>query len=835
MEQKKVIKGQCPNCSFLLHINEGESVTCPSCDSVIRAEDIVARPTKQYANVFADKQANTAAQYAQNIENPSSGLAYLENRFEVNDWNEFETNLVFKLQDITTVVEKNKVTNADKPDTWLLEFKSIIVPMTHKIHGVQTLIDQIADEYDPLDLTNTFTKFDDYLRLASAMVSRRESTYKILESDIKFLEKFKAPAATVDAAKKDFAAFKADYDKIQTVSKLEELPSVEKAISKIEKNIEEELAKDGINAEETYKEAIEDFNSPTRFTKALSKFQSLKGYKDSSDYIKKINKFAHFNGLLEMNGKLYYAITRKQTETFNVNAPAQSSAPANTSGGGCSSKTKAPVQSSVTTVPTYHGSMTTIYAVENKEYDPKKPIVQKISAFLTNYNGKLFFISENKDIKAYDFTNNALIDVDNGKSGCYPKITAESDYRFVFSSDRKAIFLKKRLEARPMMMQNKGCGKKAKEEIKPSLNNFSLIKIDLATAQVSTVVSEIVDVMDVFGDYIFFNQSRDVDKVIKGKRNRDVIIKVPQTFFSSYNLKTCAVEDMLDEHAFIIASEGSKIVYSRYSPVTYNMDLYVFDADTKESLLLEDNIYDAYPKLHDGKVLYSVGSYYRRSMFSIKLDGTERTEIMLNVENIQWYDKNWMYVIKGYGFNTTLIKISYDGKTRVVVATSVDRIIKMTEGYVYYVDKNGDLCMARNDGLEEDVITGNCKDAKIIIDADNLFLMSKESMDYSRKVVNSSLYKMDLEGHNLKKVYYGLLDMEELDEQRIFLLKEETRKYIVTTPQEKGDPIISYITPKVKTYYSYNKVTKEMTPIFILGEPKEKTFEFKKGCIFKKK
>ena len=813
MANEKLVVGKCPNCMTILHIEEGKNISCPCCDQVVTSDEIKNNKVGNLSDGGAQKQGADLTQYALCIENPTSGLAYLENRFETMDWEDFDTNIIFDFEEISAVVEKNKVTNANDPNTWVLEYKSIAEIIKHKLKGLQKLVEEIKEKYNPLDFTNTFETFDKYSRLVNALILRKSNFYKALESDIKFLEKFKATGDTVSEIKSDYASLKAEYDKLHVVESVEEVPGVDKVIEKAQKEIVDRLAKDGIDAEALYQEAISDLDDKANSRFALAKFQQLKGYKDSSKYISKINSLSIFESIIEANGKLFYAKENKSVSTFSVNG--------NQNANGNEE-------------PTYNGRVISIYEIKDQKRG-EKPLVNMISYVLTTYNGKLFFISGDREIKTFDFGSHTVETLDKGKLGCYAKLSATDSSRFIWGADRQSIYIKKRLDTTPVALEKSGCFGKEKGPVeKPKLNNFSLLKIDLVQGKAVTVIPELVDVMDVFGDLIFLTQSRDITTVKEVKKGKTVTQITPKTFFTSYNLRTGEMVDMLDEHAFITGAVDGKVVYSRYSPVTFNMDLFVYDVKSGETLLLEKNIYNVYPEIHNGTVLYTVGSFYKRSMFSIKLDGSDRTEIMLNVETIQWFDENWMYVIKGYSYNKTLIKISYDGKKRVIVATQISRVIEFTAGYIYYVNADGDLCMVRNDGKDFNVITDGCESAKIVIDTDKIFIMRKDWMDSKGKVVDTSLYSMDLQGHNIRKLYYGLTNMEEIDEQRIFFLRKEKKKYKITTPQEKGDPIISYITPMIFTYYSYNKSTHEVSKLLVLGEPKEEKFEFKSGCFGRK-
>ncbi len=829
---KKLIVGKCPNCMTTLRIYEGESVSCPRCDQTISAEQIQnGSDLREQASVPMHEQSG-AARYAQFIENPASGLAYLENRFETMDWKEFETSLIFDLDGIPSVIEKNKVTNANDPDTWLLEYKSVAEVLRHKLIGLKKLVHEIERHYNPTDLTNTFAAFDKYSRLSAALVARRASIYKTIDSDIRFLEKFDAQEDVISAIKSDYAELKEDCDKLRVVNKIDEIPGIDEIIARTQQKIADELSKIGINAEQLYNEAIANLADKSNAHFALEKFQKLNGYKDSSKYIEKINNLSIFNNVIEANGELFYMVSAKNETTFYVTEPKKN--PVKLPFLGKFGKNKSePEQSETSAEPGYTGKVLSIYAIKDQLAE-KTPLVSGISRLLTSYNGKLFFISGDKEIKSFDFNTHEVTVLDKGHLGCYYPVSSKNSNRIIWGANRQSIYIKKRLESKPAILEKSGClKKKTPPEYKPQMNNFSLLKVDLNKNSASIVVDEFIDVMDVYGNLVFLTQSRETDYPVTDKHGKTTYIKQPKTFFTSYNLQAGVVVDMLDEHAMIVDATAEKIVYSRYNPSMYNMSLYVYDIPTRRTDVLEENIYDAY-KIHDDMVLYSVGSFGRRSMFSIKLDGTCRTEILLNVEKICFFDKNWMYVIKGNSYNKTLIKISLDGKQRIIVASEIKEIIENNAGYVYYIDYDGRLCMVRNDGKDFRVITGNCDDAEIIINNDNIFIMAKERMNASGSVYNTSLYTMDLQGHNLKKLYYGLEDMCKIDDRRIFFLQKQVKEYSITTPQEKGDPVVTYIKPTVSTYYCYDKVDHKIDKLLVLGEPKEQTFEFKKGCFGKK-
>ena len=73
--------------------------------------------------------------------------------------------------------------------------------------------------------------------------------------------------------------------------------------------------------------------------------------------------------------------------------------------------------------------------------------------------------------------------------------------------------------------------------------------------------------------------------------------------------------------------------------------------------------------------------------------GQNRLEIMRRVERIEAYNAGWMYRRKGTGLNASaLVKVSEDGKQRVVVCTQMQEIINISPSEVHYLDTRDNLC-----------------------------------------------------------------------------------------------------------------------------------------------
>ena len=275
---------------------------------------------------------------------------------------------------------------------------------------------------------------------------------------------------------------------------------------------------------------------------------------------------------------------------------------------------------------------------------------------------------------------------------------------------------------------------------------------------------------------------------------------------------------------------GTKVVYSELNPSSYNLDLYVYDLEDKTSVLLENNVADFFRVIKD-KVYYTVGNDEHCPLFSINLDGTGRTEIMSNIENIIFVHAGWMYVVKRWRSNVLLMKVSIDGTKRVRITNKFSKIVKIDNGYVYYIDIYGDLHIVRNDG-EEDRIIAEDISSDCIIDSNLIYFTRKEQV--SDNATALSLYSMDVEGFNLRKIEFNINAMAKYDESTIYFEKNEVVRYEITTPVSVKETTTTYRTFNLTRVYAYDKMTHEKKVVLTLGLPKPGHFQFNSGCFGKK-
>ena len=390
-------------------------------------------------------------------------------------------------------------------------------------------------------------------------------------------------------------------------------------------------------------------------------------------------------------------------------------------------------------------------------------------------------------------------------------------YEYYFNKAQDMIFFKKVL---PAKMSKVGCFGKLfgkKEEVIANRNNFSLVAVDLKENKFLSLVEELVDIEFVNQDKIFYTHVADQ--------------KDEYETFMVYDLETRSAEKVLEYGCHIHKVVGEKVVYSELNPSSYNLDLYVYDFNTKESTLLERNVYD-YFNLIDNKVYYTVGNEEYSPLFSINLDGTGRTEIMKNVEDICLVRAGWMYVIKKWRQNLLLMKISVDGKKRVIISRDFDRLVKFENGHIYYLDDASNLHIVRNDGKEDRIIAEEIEADGIVIDKGVIYFTRYEQVASNH--ASLSLYTMDLDGHNLRKLVFNIDNMASYDEDTIYFERHEYCKFEFTTPVSKKETKKTYRYCTLDRFYALDKATGATKVVLTLGLPKTSKLDFKGGCFGKK-
>lgn len=794
---EKILTGFCPNCYCKLDYDaNGGVVQCPGCDSniavsnVLTSLDVTASPAGKEAVEGAALQ-----QLISSIDTAESGLAYLENYFENFEWEDYNHSPALRIRDIREMIEKNKIKNAANPQTWLLEFKGIIVPLNHKIEGLAVLGKEMAEVYNGEDDTNVHAIYDVYKKICNALASNKDELLKTLSLDIKYAEKYGLDAALVAEMKEEYAAFEAKIAEVKACDKYIEVPAIAEAIAEKEAELVKELAAKGINAEQTYSFAVQDYQYTQDKLSVLKEFQSIRGYKDSVQYINKINRLFNFNSELFDIGGRTFTTEREESSALNVSAMGKKDAAQEE-------------QSNAQKGTTY-----ALFEVNNGRVD-KKPVCTGISYIIASYASRLYFVKNNAQICRYNTITREETVIDKARPNDYKNIN--NKYAFYFDKKGTQFFFRKKLEVKQTQVGCFGSLFGKKPTAIENKNNYSLVSVDLASGNASTLVDEIVDICDYFGSKVFYTYSQDP--------------KSDKTIFMICDIETGEKTKVLDENCLIHAVHEDKVVYSLFEPNAYNLTIRSYDLTNGVDTLLEENIYDFFG-IVEGKVYYTIGNDEYQPLYSINFDGTGRTEILRNVERICEVKGGWMFALKSYGRNKALYKISTDGKKRIFLCSRVKKFVKFASGFVYYIDLANDLHIVRNDGREDRVLIADIDERNVIIDEDYIYYMREELVN--DREYNYSLYRMEPDGSNTKKLAFDVLAMVPYDAETIYLSKAEVVTYEITIPKSAKEVETTVEAFNLKSYYAFNKKSFQFTNILTLGAPEEQEYEFKGGCLKK--
>lgn len=810
----KYVTATCPHCGGKIDYLENATVaTCYFCDRNILVSELKGN------SGAASSQMNYAQNAAQLIDTSESAHAYLENYFDLLDWSEYQSVSDVAIEEIERVVEKNKIKNAVNPLTWSLEFISINTPLNKKIDGLALLENELKEKYNSADNTESFETYDAYMRVNNHLVASREQLIKKLQFDIKYFEKFNGDTATASQMKREVEKTTKRLNELKTISEIDEIPAIIQLKKEKDAKYETEAASRGINAEMVYGEAINALSFSDDASRALELFIKVRGYKDSEKYIERLNKYYSFNGeLYNITGNRYTTATDKEETTQEQNTQ--------------SKKTKIDVKKLTPTNYSFTpvGPKTfSLYPVENL-VAASKPVIKNMTKIVTSFGNSVFYIKKGKELCAYDLKKHVESVLYSTKVGYfYTDKNRKENPWFAFTTDKNSFFMKVKLDL-TKVEKKKGCIQSIKDSFKKpvqeekELNNYTIIKIDMINVSCETIIEKTVDIYDWYDDKIFYTVAKKVND------------EVENTFFMHDIVKNYT-KKVLDNQCDIHNVCNGKVIYSTWDPTQYNMNLHVLDIETNITTLVEKNIYDYFSTIN-GRVYYTVGNAQYCPLFSNNLEGSDRVEIMQNVQKIVAVKHNWMYVLKGLHPFISLFKVSVDGKKYHHICSRLSSIVKMTNGYIYYIDTANRLHIVRNDGKNDKIIADGLSEGNnLIIDKDAIYYVRKEivSSSGSKTTYSNSLYRMDLDGHNVKKLAFDVKQVSNFDDSTIYILRNVTRTYEVTTPISAKETKTSYETYNLKIYSAFNKVTEDFEELLVLGLPTAEEKEFKPGCFKKPK
>ena len=788
---------------------------CYACDSTVSVGDISGNHARE----------NTAAPTASmpfiaGFDNPESGIVFLENFFDTYNWEEYQDYSAIEIPEIREVINTNKMKNGASPEAWYLDFMGLAIPVEKKIAGLSILEDKIVEKYNPIDSTEVYEFFDSYRRIGQRLKDEEEAIFKQLEAAIKYAERFNLAQDKLAAMRDNVASLRTAFKTIamssdpkkegKVIDNIAALPGYIKAREEYSKKIRQQFAERGINADATYNEAVSSYNNSENKSHALSLFESIRDYADSIDYITKINQYFNFdNQMYRFFGKHFVYKTESYTEVLNPLAGKKF----------FSKKKKKAQEAAAAAAEASTANALSLYEVIDGK-PAKEALIKGIEWVITCYGSKFYYIKRNAGIASFDMYTKTEQILDHAKDVEYQN--DEGKYEIGLAKHAPVFFIKKKYKAPDIT----GCLAKMKKkkngaEEETLLNPYSVLLVDMAHSSSRIVINEMIDIAQRNDDKLFYTYAQ-----IKPKAKAGCLAKPgddkPKTCLMVCDLDKGTTAQVLDDACEINDVYKQLIVYSIWKPNYLNKDLHVYNLDTGDDKIVERNVFN-YFDIIDGALYYTVGNSEFRPLVRNNFEGTERMEIMPNVENIIGSRGGWLYVQKGRKLNSTLFKVSADGTKRVLLCTQFKYFSRFTENYLYYVDVFNSLRVVRLDGHENRVIAE--KVTKVFPAEEGLYYIRQELVAEREEAL--SLYKMDRSGRNVSKIVFNV-DVVQNDPttNTLYYCKEENMRYRAYMPGKENDAHYEY--HKITKFFQMDKDTGVSELILTLGLPED---EGKRGCF----
>ena len=353
----------------------------------------------------------------------------------------------------------------------------------------------------------------------------------------------------------------------------------------------------------------------------------------------------------------------------------------------------------------------------NEQGIDKNPIAKSIYRVVAIYADSLYYVTENNQLRGLSLTTNTKIELK-------PNLTIKDKTLFIIKENAKAYFSS------------------------VSEGDVKLYQLDFLTNTLKRVAEKIKKFVGFKSHYAVYQQRIENKKAI--------IVK---------DLNSAATYEISNVDIDPVCFFDNKLLFTTINPEEFNKALWLYDFEKEEKIILEKNITDL-PKVVDGHIYYfSIDNLKIKRLITIDVDGSNRQELSPYVKEVLFISGDWLYFIKGYGYNTALCKMHLDGSHLKTIASQIDEFIKIDCGYLYYVDDDRDLRRVRMDGSRKSLI---CYDVK------DVFVINNEKVIYSaydkKKMV--SIYAIDFDKQGRRKASYDVLEAGLYDENTIYFINK---------------------------------------------------------------
>lgn len=714
----KIMK--CPTCGANLKAANGtDTITCVYCGNSI----VPVTETTPVAQKETVSGGFSGVLKVEGIKTSSSALAYIEQFFEEYDWEAFAYAQTLSIAEIDKLASSLKVSSADDKNTWFVCFKAIYVPFIHKIDGCKQILSSVIEEYKK-DNLDAYSKFDAHKRIAT-MISARKNDI------VANLEKIAANAAKYGASSTEVSGLNANIDSIKNLavvdvySDVENIPEIKAFIEAKNAKIAQELAAEGINAENEYFRA-KNLIAEQNYLEALNVLLSLKGYSDTGALIEKIDKYYLISYVLEIEGILYYF--KKESSEYD----------------------------SLNLYPTADGKIS------------EKALIKGIGKIITNYADVLYYLDSSNKLKKFNLstkTEEKIYDKSLNKKSIYVYgwkvfLLASSQKRNLIELDLTTGTIKTVLEDIKEIVSltdNKMIytvlEKTNSDSYESSYKTLTNI-INIDTMDIVELGTKKVSIEGFIDNYVVYTQ------VSPNEYNKNLYIKAlnsdePEKLIEQNIYKFCDI--IADKLFYYIGNSRNQTL------ININCD----GSERKEwPLYISDVLFE------QGGWLYFIRKAgYNSILCKSRLDGSKFSIIAADIEEFIEIKNGYLYYINDV---STLVKVRMDGSNLQELCDDVETVLSVKEDKIIFVSIDDRITTGTFEQSTTKIVKSiyavdfsgsgkiklayNIKSAKEYDDNTVYYIAAQEiksSYDQLEKQLDV-LYKLDVETNRVEK----LLDLE---------------------------------------------------------------------------
>ena len=793
----------CPHCGFKLSVGEKTGrVECPQCGFF--SDISVQKEAPQPKNVeYTDKSFNMAF-IGGATKNPESVLIYLQDYLEKESAYLRGEYGDVGIRELNDVIQEIKLSQGDKKETWKLAFLAISEPARLRIDSLE----EIKKKIEELVQNNkTDDAYSNFFKYTSAVKSLKEKEDKIFAELQRAMNRYESMGGNVRELKEKYEFLKKQYEALATVpEKLSDIESIKTIKEELDKKTAVKLLENGISAENMYDEALHDVEAEDIAT-ALHKFAILGSYRDSYEKYKELRYFTDIsNKVMLINDKPYLTVPHKQEVATNR-------------------KQQKKLEKELATDERFNQGWDLIEVVDN-EPKYKEPLVKNYKRCLAIFGNLFYYISRKGTIHVYDLKKRADLEIEQNAGH------EEDIFYKRFDNNSKGLLLS--YDNRPIGENNTKIHKG--EEVEIDVSGINMHRLDILDyGNSGNLIRKICDKVDAIvpfkkdvyfkGDYICISRLKRFKKKLESgdfhERNETHRVLV--------NLKTGQqFTDFMDPDDHIVDIIGNDVYFKRYAPTKYNISLLKKNLETGEETFILTNALEIV-EIQDDNVFYTVGNTDKTCLVNYNMVTKERHTVMDRYQTYLGHYDGYFYLFRGSAYNLTLFKVKDDGSDSMVVASNIDpdddAYFELKEGYFYYENIFGELCVSRIDGSETKVVARDLDDV-LDIKGSTIYYSTTETTDmlYENESNKSgtkyrralSIYKYNADDRSSEKIIFGVDKWVYNKDGYLFIVRLNDEEY-KTTNMPKN---LNYKHQTVlEEYYKINLETLEEKHLLTIGLP----------------